>query len=307
MINSNNIDVAIIIVNYNTPYLIIDCVNSIYRETKSITFDICVVDNCSTDNSIKIISQKFPEIKLIALKENLGFSAANNIASNQTHSKYILFLNSDTIFINDCLQGFVSYYESKSKDGIGIIGAKLLNKGLETDVSYGNFPSLWYEFLTLGFHKVLPCIIEKIKPAVVDNYLISKKVDYIIGADMFMSRDIFEKVGGFDNDFFLYYEETYLCYIVWKSGYTVEYVPDISLIHIGGASNKTMKHRNAWLFQQLLTSKFIYFHKVGDFKLPFIILLLEVLKDFIRNFPGKEKTSLKLILEAYKAYRLKMK
>ena len=122
-------DVSIIIVNYNTKDLLKECIDSIYEQTKEITFEIIVSDNGSSDGSIEMLKNYFPSVIIIENNANLGFGAANNRGLKIAHGKYIFYLNSDTVLLNNAVKCFFDFWEQASdKDSIGAIGANLLNE-----------------------------------------------------------------------------------------------------------------------------------------------------------------------------------
>ena len=202
-------DVSVIIVNYNTKSLLKDCLNSILEKTVGIAFEVIVVDNASTDGSQQIVKKIFPEVILIENNENLGFGRANNIGAKVSRGRFLFFLNSDTILIENSIKIFLDFYENYlEKSMIGAIGCKLIDNNGNNCNSYGKFPTVW-GILKFRFKKLLEILFTK-------NDLKSKEiiygsffnVDYISGADLFIPHFIFKKLNGFSDDFFLYYEET---------------------------------------------------------------------------------------------------
>ena len=138
----NNIDVSIIIVNYNTCMLLKNCLLSIFKHTKYITFEVIVSDNGSSDGSLEMLHQEFPNVLVIENKANLGFGVANNKGLSISKGKYILYLNSDTVLLNNAVKYFFDYWEkSNDKEKIGALGSNLLNENNEVIHSFGNFPS----------------------------------------------------------------------------------------------------------------------------------------------------------------------
>ena len=131
--------VSIIIVNYNTKQILCNCLNSIYSHTKDITFEVIVSDNGSTDGSINLIKSQFPQVILIENNANLGFGAANNRALDIAKGKYIFYLNSDTVLLNNACKIFYNYFEQYQNENIGAIGANLLDEENNVIHSYGSF------------------------------------------------------------------------------------------------------------------------------------------------------------------------
>lgn len=205
-------DVSIIIVNYNTKKLISDCLHSIYEQTKDIEFEVIVSDNGSVDGSVEMLKAEFPQVVLIENNANLGFGAANNRGLAVAKGKYILYLNSDTILLNNAVKCFFDYWENNpEKENIGALGGCLLDEKLHPNNSYGYFPQS---------KKIINELIHAnyglLKQLIKRNYNLQKsnektnikeyygEVEYIIGADLFLLNN---KSAYFDENYFLYCEE----------------------------------------------------------------------------------------------------
>lgn len=207
-------DVSIIIVNYNTKNLLKNCLTSIYRQVKEISFEIIVSDNGSTDGSQELITSNFPEVILIENNANLGFGAANNKALQIAKGNFIFYLNSDTILLNNAPSIFLNYWNANyATQNLGAIGANLLDKENNVIHSSGEFAGYKLsikQLLKMGITNFALSIfyILHISPA---KFTHSEKcpfytgpVDYITGADLFLKNDSFAK---YDENFFLYFEE----------------------------------------------------------------------------------------------------
>lgn len=221
-------DVSIVIVNHNTRDLLSACIDSIYRNTFGCTFEIIVVDNASTDESETCIKEHYPLVIWINTGANLGFGRANNRGVQSATGKYIFLLNSDTILCNDAISIFFIYAEEHSDEKIGILGSWLLNRAHHINASYGEFPSPKSE-ITYLFGK-----LRSEKESI--SELVDRNVDYIIGADMFLRKDLFLQYRGFDPNFFMYYEETDLQYRMAKAGYIRRIITGPQIIHLEGGS-----------------------------------------------------------------------
>jgi GT2 family glycosyltransferase len=214
--------VSIIIVNYNTKNFLHDCLFSIYKHTKDISFEIIVSDNGSIDGSIEMLKSKFPEVVLIENKKNIGFGAANNKGLNIAQGKYIFYLNSDTVLLNNAVKIFHDFWENYSEtDELGALGCNLQDMQGNIIHSYGTFPDLNKEILLL-FYTIINCFVKSILFCIgIRNINIRKnniifytgQVEYITGADLFLRNNIF---ACFDERFFLYSEEADLEYILKK-------------------------------------------------------------------------------------------
>lgn len=246
------IDLSIIIISYNTCELTIKCIESIFKYTKGVTFEIIVVDNASADKSVVTIARKFKsKVVLIKNKENLGFGAANNQGMAIAQGRYICLLNSDTVLIGNLFEKALEWFDQKALleigSSVGMMGVKLLNPDRSEQESYGGFPTLGRVFSRVMFGRFLPVnLSDKLK-----------RVDYVKGACMILKREVFERVGGFDDKLFMYVEEVEWCYRVNKSGYAIVYWPNGSLIHFGGASSPS---GNRAIFSNIFIG-YRYFYK----------------------------------------------
>ena len=220
-------DVSIIIINYNTKQMLADCLLSLYKFTNEIKFEVIVVDNASTDGSERSISSLFPQVKWINSGGNIGFGRANNLGIKYATGKYLFLLNSDTLLLNNAVKAFYDYAESHTDKQLGILGCWLCDNDGKPNNSFGEFPTpsseIRYLLGKLGTNKAVQC------GGNVD-------VDYIIGADMFIRRDIFEKFGGFDPHFFMYYEETDFQYRMAQKGYVHRVINTPQIVHLEGGS-----------------------------------------------------------------------
>lgn len=238
--------VSVIIVNYNTKDLLKQCLDSIITHTKDIDYEILVSDNGSTDGSIEMLSQYPFPLHIIKNNENLGFGAANNRALSYATGKYIFYLNSDTILLNNAIKIFYDYWETfPEKDTLGALGCNLLDENMNITYSYSKFPTLRHDiYQTLkAVYGVTKNTIKKI----IFNYtipLIEKKrnyfpfegcVDCILGADLFLKNSPLAK---FDEHFFMYCEETDLEFSLSKKNLQRRIIRGPQIIHLEGASSK---------------------------------------------------------------------
>lgn len=227
------IDVSIIIVNYNTLSLTRECVDSIFSFTKKLAFEVILVDNNSNDGS-KEFFQRDNRITYIYENENCGFGIANNIGAKIAVGKYLFFLNSDTILFEDSIYHLYSFLEG-TKDAV-VCGGNLVSKDrLPTSSFERLYPSIPY-----AINELLVKIPGKILYGKNTTFNYSKKplkVAYVSGADLMIKKSDFDMLNGFDENFFMYFEETDLCKRASKFG-SIYSVPSASIIHIGGQSSK---------------------------------------------------------------------
>lgn len=251
-------DVSVVIVNYNTKQLLADCLNSISEKTVGIEYEVIVVDNDSHDGSQEMLKCDFPWVRLIESKDNLGFGKANNLGMKNAGGKYLFLLNSDTILVNNAIKEFYDY--SESHPGFGALGSILLDKNLKPCHSYGKFPT---QLRTLkdALAKYLRFLKDKNKfhPEMNSCPL---EVEYITGADLWISRNVFERTSGFDPDYFMYFEESDWQKRMDDIGLKRYIIPGPKIIHLEGGSDSSKSH--IWSvnrLKNLYKSQKIYHHK----------------------------------------------
>lgn len=233
------IDLSIIIVNYNVKEFLLNLIDSIRKASEGLQTEIIVVDNASVDGSVEMIRKNHPEVIVIENKENLGFGKANNIGLKRAAGKYLLMINPDTIVREDTFRKMIAFFESHPDAGMA--GCKVLNpNGTLQLACRRSFPGPWTSLTKVtGLSSLFPK--SKLFAKYNLTYLDENKtyeVDAISGSFMMMKRETYEKVGGFDPQFFMYGEDLDLCYRVQKAGYKVYYVHDTEIIHYKGESTK---------------------------------------------------------------------
>ena len=260
-------DVSIIIVNYNTLKLTSDCINSIVLWTEGIEYEIVVVDNASTDGSKEFFS-KDSRIKYIYNNQNIGFGRANNLGIQNSEGRYLFFLNSDTILLNNAIKSFFDFCEANPGEKIGALGAILKDKNKQNTHSYGQFISPVREVKDL-ISKYLRFLKSStyLYPPSISHPL---KVDYVTGADMFVPRVVCEKVGVFDPAFFMYCEEVDWQFRMSKAGYERLIITGPEIIHLEGGSDSSGTRQ--WSFNRInniFRSKYVYIKK--HYNKPFVL------------------------------------
>lgn len=267
-------DVSIIIVNYNTKQLTSNCIDSILQDITDINYEIIVLDNASNDGSIDFFKEKYSSIQIISNPYNYGFGKANNIGAKHAKGKYLLFLNSDTIINeNACLKFFNKMEENPE---IASCGGNLMHANGLKNISYGNFPTLTMYFFEIGLKKFFDSYYTKeLSAGCKAQFDIPAKIDYICGADIFIRKAVFDLLNGFDEEIFLYFEETDLFKRMQEKGFSSIIFPDINIIHLSGQSTKTRKQSSSNLYYR---SKFYYFKKHHPNSI-FLLLLF----DFINS------------------------
>lgn len=252
---------SIIIVSWNVKDMLRNCLRSIYSETKNISFEVIVVDNCSKDGSMEMIRRDFPRVKVIANKKNAGFAVANNQGIKLSKGDFILLLNPDTIILDKTIKKSVEFM-NKNKD-CGVMGPKILNPDKTIQPSVRKFPEFWPIFLIfLKLPKIFPNLKSVNNYLAVDfNYKKTKTAAQVMGAFMLIRKEILEQVGLLDENFFIWFEEVDFCKRVWDAGYKVCYNSATEIIHYGGQSFKQQKvAKRQFMF---FKSAWRYFKKHG--------------------------------------------
>lgn len=239
--------VTIIIPSWNTMQLLRECLRSLkskikYKQSlipgKQISkIEIIVVDNGSADGSVEMVKNEFPAVNLIVNKTNLGFSRANNQAVKIAQGKLLFFLNSDTIVQDQAVDLLIKYMGENSK--IGAVSPLLLNEdqSFQMDPCYLKFPSFFRTLIY--YHKLTRKFVLKFLPNLLislNNFKNPAEVDQLPGAALMVRKEIFQKVGGFDETFPIYFEDTDLCYRIKKLGYKIMVFPEAKIIHFGRKS-----------------------------------------------------------------------
>jgi len=233
-------DISVVIVNYNVRHFVVECLESYRRSLLGdLRVEVFVVDNASIDGSVEIIADQYPDVKLIANKDNVGFSTANNQAIRLATGKYILLLNPDTVLEEDTLAVCHAYMEEHSQ--VGALGVKMIDgAGIFLPESKRSLPTPWNSLTKLlGLASAFP------KSALWNGYALGHlspderhRIQVLCGAFMFMPAAVLQEVGLLDERFFMYGEDIDLSYRIIKGGYEVHYIPDTTIIHYKGESTK---------------------------------------------------------------------
>ena len=237
-------DLSIVIVNWNSGDLLIKCLQSIAMYVTRYSYEVLLVDNASTDNSLELINENFPELTVLVSKNNIGFSAGNNLALSQCSGKYVLLLNPDTVLIEDVIGKLIDFMNLNPS--VGAIGPKLLNSdGTNQTSTAGSFPFLSNVVKEVfGLSKLFPH--SQITKGI---YLRSEpssplEVDWISGACLLVRNNIIQQIGGLDEKFFLYFEDQEWCNRIKKAEYSIFFYPDAKIIHLGNMSISKMTSKD---------------------------------------------------------------
>jgi len=252
-------DLSIIIINWHSADYIKKCLLTIYENLKDLTFEVIIVDNASYDISEQFLKKQHPGIIYVQSPENIGFGRANNLGFKYSSGEYLLFLNPDTEITDSAINIMFNYMQSLSN--AGVVGCKLLNSDTSIQTScIRAFPtilnqSLDSDYLKLTFRKL---DLWGIKP-LFDNDPNPVEVDVISGACIMIRRGVFEEIGLFSRDYFMYSEDVDLCYRVKQKGYKIYYIGGAIIIHHGGGSSETISDFYSTLVKQ--ESRIIFFNK----------------------------------------------
>ncbi len=272
--------VSIIIVNYNGLRFTRQCLESIFRYHSPDTVEVIVVDNNSTDGSQAELSETFPSIKIIKLSENKGFGAANNAGAKIAKGDFFFFVNNDTIFMDETVYKLKKILSSQ-KDW-GIVGPKLLNEDRTFQLSYGNFPSILKEYRT---REIANDYSLQLKEDIPSEKPVEK--DWVTGAALMIKKDLFNTIGGFDDRYFMYFEDIDLCRTARKNGFHSFYIPSISIVHFGG---KSYVKSNSTILYEYRRSQLRYYDKSNSFMQRIMIRLYLILKFLPKVFSKTDNT-----------------
>lgn len=235
---------SILIITYNSRRLIAPLLQGLAEQIASLApeqAEVVVVDNASNDGTADLVAREFPQVTLVRSAQNLGFAAGNNLGVKHSRGKMLLLLNPDALPEPGCIARGLALMAAHPQVGMG--GARLLNPGGDTEPSARMFPTLLQEFFVLSglaaryprsriFGRFDRTWADPDAPAV---------VDWVPGAFALITRELFDQLGGFDERFFLYYEEVDLCRRLNAAGWQVMYWPELRVAHIGGESARTVQ------------------------------------------------------------------
>jgi N-acetylglucosaminyl-diphospho-decaprenol L-rhamnosyltransferase len=258
-------DLSIAIVSWNTRDLLRQCLGSLPAATGRLAYEAIVVDNGSTDGSPEMVRQEFPEVRLVENGENLGFVHATNQAIARSRGRYILLLNSDAVALPHSLERMVEFMERQPDAGAA--GPKLLNPDGSFQASYAHFPTWVSEGISAaGLNRQLYGPSHPSPPPQAGET--RQPVDWVPGTCLLVRRQVIEQIGALDETFWMYSEDTDLCYRIHQAGWRVYYLPDVEVQHFGGASSRQRRPESVAL---LYESKLRFLHKHRG-ALPFHLL-----------------------------------
>ena len=247
---SQPVDISVLIVSYNTRQMTLDCLRSVYEQTRDVSFEVIVVDNMSSDGSAEAIAQQFPTVDLIVPGSNLGFARANNLAARRAKGQYILLLNPDTVILDRAIDQVVRFARSRAE--VGIVGGRTFfgDGSLNYNSCHGR-PTLWSLFclgtgLSSAFRRSRIFNPEAFGTWKRDTV---RTVDAVTGCFLLIDTQLWRELDGFDESFFIYCEDTDLCLRSWAQGRSCMICPDARLIHYGGQSDRVRPDKMVRLFR----------------------------------------------------------
>lgn len=254
----NKVDLSIVIVNWKVRDLLEKCLDSIFRYQGDYKIEVLVVDNDSQDGSPEMIMTDYQDVVMISLPTNIGFAAANNLAIKQASADNIFLLNPDSEITEDFFPKIFQYLAQRQN--IEVLGPHIINPDGSTQQSIRRLPDLWSQIMVLlKLIKIFPNNKFLKKYLYTDfDYTKEQSVDQIMGAAMLIPKEIFDKLGYFDENFFVWFEEVDFCQRVKKAQFNIRYTPDIKIIHQGGKSfSKKGTLKKQWIFDKSLLYYFL--------------------------------------------------
>lgn len=259
-------DLSILIVTYNSSRLIGPLLSQLAQEMQTISAEVVLVDNASRDQTAELVAREFPWVQLVASKVNLGFAAGNNLGARQARGRYLLLLNPDAIPAPGALARGIALMNQNLDAGLA--GGELRGADGSRQPSARMFPTLRDELFTqTGLAAKYP---RSRWFARLDRRWADPEqaaiVDWIPGAFVFIPLGLFQQLGGFDERFFMYYEEVDLCRRIQEQGLRIHYWPELKAMHIGGESAKTVQQERvskagSQLEAWRMRSAFLYYRK----------------------------------------------
>lgn len=261
------LELSIIIVNWNSAEFVRRCVSSIRRQTSGLTYEIIVIDNASFDDCDKVLREYFPEVICLQSHVNLGFAKANNLAFEISRGASLLFLNPDTEIVGPSI--FTLHRALHQLPGTGVVGAQLLNRDGSLQIScIQSSPTIMNQVLGCDYllrrwpAPKLWGTAARDRPGDPEE-----EVEMVSGACLMIKREVFERVGRFSEDYFMYAEDADLCHKVRCAGWKNNYVPQATVVHFGGSSSKqavsnlsaVMLRESIWRFLRKTRGRFYGF------------------------------------------------
>jgi GT2 family glycosyltransferase len=255
------VDLSIIIINWNSKAFLRECLKSVFAGTRGLHCEILVIDNASHDGSAQMVEKEFPQATFIQSAHNLGFSGGNNRAARRAKGDFLLFLNPDTVVEGDALLKLIQVL--RRFPDAGIVGARLLNSDRTLQTScVQSFPTV--------ANQVLDCeLLRRWFPrsplwgmgALFGDSLEPVPVEAVSGACLMIKREVFERMGGFEEHYFMYSEDIDLAFRAHQIGFKCCYVPGTTVIHHGGGSSRNTRGAFANVLLRESVYRFMRLHR----------------------------------------------
>ncbi len=254
------------IVNWNAREPLRQALRSIFTAPPPFPYEVIVLDNDSRDGSVQMVEKEFPQVRLLVSEQNLGFSKGHNLCARHARGKYLFILNPDTVVQAGALEKLVAFAEAHPE--VGILGPRILNPDGSLQYSCRRFPNpVAALFRNTPLGKLFP------NNPYTRDYLMTdwdhssvREVDWVSGAALFIRKQVYEQLGGFDEQFFMYCEDMDLCYRAWQAGCKVVYYPEAVIYHAIGRSTDLVANKMIRTFHQ---SMYRYYKKHYAKQTPF--------------------------------------
>jgi N-acetylglucosaminyl-diphospho-decaprenol L-rhamnosyltransferase len=243
------IDLAFALVNWNNREYLKQCLESITAAQLSISYEIVVADNGSTDGSQRMLAEQFPYVKIVQNEGNVGVARGNNQCIRNSKGRYIYILNNDTIVSRASIDAMIEFLDAHPE--AGAVGGNLLNPDGTLQSSFCHFPTLWEEFLIVSH---IGMRLNPYFPSHNGTWPTVRTVDWMSSASIIVRREAIEGISLIDESYFIYSDETDWQYRLWQAGWKVYYLPQVTTIHFGGGSFQpggrryTLVYRGRMLF-----------------------------------------------------------
>jgi hypothetical protein len=291
--------IDIIIVNWNAGNQLHDCVESVIRHGHSLVSKIIVVDNGSTDGSDRSV-EGLQNVTLIRAGQNLGFGKACNLGATQADSDFLLFLNPDACLFPNALPDVLRFMLTPENSKVGICGVQLIDEYKHVSRSCSRFPSVTgLVSHALGLDRLFPGLGHFMTEW---DHATTRQVDQIMGAFFLVRRGLFNDLGGFDERFFVYFEEVDFSRRAKMQGWTSVYFAGAKVFHAGGGTSQQVKARR--LFYSLRSRILYSFKHFNLFTASFVLLVTLLVEPFSRSILAALKGSLSFLQETWLAYAL---
>lgn len=229
-------EISVIITSWNTQSLLLECIESVFNETRLRSVEVIVVDNGSTDGTPEAVRENFPDVKLVCNNGNIGFAKANNIGLQLSTGRYLCLVNSDVRILKGCLDDLCDYLDQNQS--VGIVGPRVLNSDLTVQHTCRRFPTLWSAFCcAVGLDRIFPRSYRHGEARLFYAYDEICEVEVLTGCFLMVKREAFSQVGLLNEVFFFYGEDLDWCKRFWNAGWKIVFFPNCQAIHHGRASS----------------------------------------------------------------------